>query len=138
MTFDLKTLKNLGMNMLRKHIKVETDLFYYACDTLGLWVIQDMPALTISDNKKPNATQQDEFNRELVELVTTHRSFPSICTWVIINEGWGQVGAPESYLTPLVRSLDPTRLIDSTTGWNDHGYGDYSDNHHVSESSSLG
>lgn len=39
-------------------------------------------------------------------------------------------GYPEFGLTNLVRSLDPTRLVDSTTGWYDHGAGDYSDNHH--------
>jgi len=65
-------------------------------------------------------------------MIKTHKSFPSIYTWVIYNEGWGQLdSAPEIELTPMVRSLDPTRLIDSVTGWNDHGAGDYSDNHHV-------
>lgn len=47
---------------------------------------------------------------------------------IIYNEGWGQViqGYPEFGLTDLVRSLDPTRLVDATTGWFDHGAGDYS------------
>ncbi|ORX34846.1 glycoside hydrolase superfamily [Kockovaella imperatae] len=133
MVFDLKTLKSLGMNMIRKHIKVEMDLFYHACDTMGFWVIQDQPALNIQNGAEPNSTQQDVFNSQLFELVEKHRSFPSICTWVIYNEGWGQVGAPELYLAPMVRSLDPTRLIDATTGWNWHGAGDYVDNHHYSE-----
>ncbi|KAK6435200.1 hypothetical protein LTR95_008607, partial [Oleoguttula sp. CCFEE 5521] len=55
-----------------------------------------------------------------------------IVTWVVYNEGWGQVidGYPEFGLTDVVRSLDPTRLVDSTTGWYDHGAGDFSDNHH--------
>ena len=54
-------------------------------------------------------------------------------TWIIYNEGWGQLPtAPELELTPQLRSMDPTRLIDSVTGWNDHGAGDFSDNHHVS------
>lgn len=66
-------------------------------------------------------------------MVQTHKSFPSIYTWIIYNEGWGQLAsAPELYLTPEVMSIDPTRLIDSVTGWFDHGAGDYSDNHHVS------
>jgi len=65
-------------------------------------------------------------------MIETHKSFPSIYTWVIYNEGWGQLAsAPEIYITPRVHSLDPTRLIDSVTGWNDHGAGDYLDNHHV-------
>jgi len=135
-------LKNLGFNMLRKHIKVENDLFYQACDQLGLLVIQDMPALRPLQSKTfdngtsvtylPNEDQQAEFDRQLVVLVNQHKNYPSIAAWVIYNEGWGQVidGYPEFGLTELVRQLDPTRLVDSTTGWFDHGAGDFSDNHH--------
>lgn len=142
MVYDLETLKKLGFNMLRKHMKVENALFYEACDEMGLMVIQDMPSLrplatrTLSnctvEDILPDADQQAEFQRQLELLVKQHRSYPSIITWVIYNEGWGQLidGYPEFGLTDLVRELDPTRLIDSTTGWYDHGAGDYSDNHH--------
>ena len=59
MVFDLKTLKSLGFNMVRKHIKVETDLFYKATDEMGLLVIQDMPALPVNDRvSDPNTTRQ--------------------------------------------------------------------------------
>ncbi len=58
MVYDLKFLKSLGFNMLRKHIKVETDLFYRACDEMGLLVIQDMPALRPLQNILPNATRE--------------------------------------------------------------------------------
>lgn len=47
---------------------------------------------------------------------------------VIYNEGWGQLNAqppPEEELTKVVRDIDPTRLINSASGWNDHGFGDY-------------
>ena len=68
-------------------------------------------------------------------MVEQHLSFPSIYTWVIYNEGWGQLGsAPETYLAPLVRTMDPTRLVNAVSGWTDHGAGDYSDNHHVRHS----
>ncbi|CAG8977652.1 hypothetical protein HYALB_00006602 [Hymenoscyphus albidus] len=142
MVYDLKMLKNLGFNMLRKHIKVETALFYQACDQLGLLLIQDMPSLRpiqsyVAPNCDritylPDAVQQAEFDRQLDILINQHKSYPSIVIWVIYNEGWGQVteGYPEFRLTDRVRSIDPTRLIDSTTGWNDHGAGDFSDNHH--------
>jgi len=57
MIYDLGVLKSLGFNMLRKHIKVETDLFYRACDEMGLLVIQDMPALGVNNRvSNPNAT----------------------------------------------------------------------------------
>lgn len=80
----------------------------------------------------PDPEQQAEFTRQLELLVNQHKSYPSIAIWVIYNEGWGQVikGYPEFGLTDLVKSLDPTRLVDSTTGWYDHGAGDFSDNHH--------
>ncbi|WVQ82771.1 hypothetical protein IAT38_004903 [Cryptococcus sp. DSM 104549] len=132
MVFDLKFLKELGFNMVRKHIKVETDLFYRACDEMGLLVIQDMPSLTNQGAAKlPNETQQAQFVAEMKEMVDLHKSFPSIFTWVIYNEGWGQLASgPEVQITPQLHSWDPTRLIDSVTGWHDHGAGDFSDNHH--------
>ena len=142
MVFDLQTLKGLGFNMLRKHIKVENALFYQACDEMGVMLIQDMPSLRALQSYYlpnctevtylPNEAEQAEFVRQLQLLVEQHKSYPSIFAWVIYNEGWGQLeeGYPEFALTDLVRSLDPTRLISSTSGWNDHGAGDFSDNHH--------
>lgn len=143
MVFDLQTLKDLGMNMVRKHIKIESSLFYQACDQLGLLVIQDMPSLRPSQSRTlddctsepilPDSSQQLEFQRQLTLLINRFKHFPSITTWVIYNEGWGQLTSPyypEFNLTTLVRTLDPTRLIDATSGWTDHGAGDYHDNHH--------
>ncbi|EHK99334.1 putative Beta-galactosidase [Glarea lozoyensis 74030] len=142
MVYDIETLKNLGFNMLRKHIKVENALFYQACDQMGIMIIQDMPSLRPLQSYTgpncenipylPNVEQQVEFDRQLEVLVNQHKSYPSIVTWVIYNEGWGQVTTtyPEFGLTDRVRQLDPTRLIDSTSGWYDHGAGDFSDNHH--------
>lgn len=131
MVYDLKMLKDLGFNMLRKHIKVEPDLFYRACDEMGILLLQDMPSLP--SNSQPNPAEQAEFQRQLEILINEHKSYPSIVTWVIYNEGWGQLRNapyPEGSLTDLVRKIDPSRLINSVTGWFDHGFGDYSDNHH--------
>ncbi|KAI1812628.1 glycoside hydrolase family 2 protein [Poronia punctata] len=132
MVYDLKQLKDLGFNMLRKHIKVEPDLFYRACDELGLLLIQDMPSMPA--NRLPNAEQQKEWERQLDILIEQHRNYPSIYTWIIYNEGWAQLRDggvyPEEYLTPRVKHLDPTRLVDSISGWHDHGFGDWHDNHH--------
>ncbi|KAJ5468147.1 hypothetical protein N7475_005899 [Penicillium sp. IBT 31633x] len=142
MVYDLRMLKELGFNTVRKHIKVETDLFYQACDELGLLVIQDMPSLRPLQSRRdengnshtivPDEKQQVEFARQLDVLVNQFKSFPSIVTWMIYNEGWGQRTDyyPEFELTERVRQLDPTRLVDSTSGWIDHGAGDFSDNHH--------
>ncbi|KAK5998715.1 Putative beta-glucuronidase-like protein [Cladobotryum mycophilum] len=133
MVYDLKVLKKLGFNMIRKHIKVEPDLFYQACDQMGLLVIQDMPSMTNDGSRPPNPEQQAEFQRQLEILINEHKSYTSIVTWVIYNEGWAQLRNPpypEGPLTDIVRKIDPSRLIDSVTGWFDHGFGDFSDNHH--------
>ncbi|KAI1270414.1 glycoside hydrolase family 2 protein [Xylariaceae sp. FL1019] len=133
MVFDLKQLKDLGFNMVRKHIKVEPDLFYRACDELGLLVLQDMPAMNADGSIIPDAAQQAEWERQLFIMIEEHKNYPSIYTWVIYNEGWGQIRDtyyPEGGLTAKVKSIDPTRLVDAVTGWYDHGFGDYSDNHH--------
>ncbi|KAK4889126.1 hypothetical protein LTR27_012029 [Elasticomyces elasticus] len=142
MVYDLQTLKKLGFNMLRKHIKVEPALYYQACDEMGILLFQDMPSLRPSQQRTldnctvetilPDAAQQDEFARQLELLIVQQRHFPSIITWVVYNEGWGQLVNyyPEFALTDRVKQLDPTRLVDSTSGWYDHGAGDFSDNHH--------
>lgn len=78
--FDLHQLKDLGFNMLRKHIKVEPDLFYRACDELGVLLIQDMPSMPAS--RLPNAEQQAEWERQLEILIEQHKNYPSIYTWV--------------------------------------------------------
>ncbi|KAK8068987.1 glycoside hydrolase superfamily [Apiospora phragmitis] len=132
MVYDLEVLKSLGLNMVRKHIKVEPALFYQACDQLGLLVIQDMPAM-FDGEPKPNAAQQAEFERQFEIMIDQHKSYPSIYTWIIYNEGWGQITQgyyPEYDLAARTKQLDPTRLVDATSGWFDHGAGDYHDNHH--------
>nr|POE90197.1 beta-galactosidase [Quercus suber] len=130
MTFDIKTLKRLGYNMLRKHVKVESALYYAAADELGILIMQDMPCLRPS--RGPNKAQQAEFERQLEVLVTQFRSYTSIFAWAIYNEGWGQLTSyhPEFALTKRIHELDPTRLVNAASGWHDYGAGEFSDNHH--------
>ncbi|KAM0323664.1 hypothetical protein ACHAQA_008599 [Verticillium albo-atrum] len=134
LVYDLRVLKSLGFNMVRKHIKVEPDLFYQACDELGLMVIQDMPSLPDdTDTRPPNDAQQHEFQRQVEVIVNQHKNFPSIVTWIIYNEGWGQLRSPpwpEEKLVDVIRGIDSTRLIDAVSGWFDHGFGDVADTHH--------
>ncbi|KAF2278897.1 putative hydrolase [Westerdykella ornata] len=145
MTYDLETLKKIGYNMVRKHIKVEPALFYRACDELGLLVIQDMPSLrtqVIDPNTRPDCPgwtpvadpkTTQEFGRQLELMIQQLRSYPSIVTWVIYNEEWGQprVNPPAEFeMVDRIRKHDTTRLINSVSGWHDHGAGDFHDNHH--------
>jgi beta-galactosidase/beta-glucuronidase len=88
MKFDLGVLKRVGINMVRKHIKVEPALYYKACDEMGLLIIQDMPSLR-PDLPDPNGgcgtirlegpEQQAEFNRQLALLIEQLKSYTSIC-----------------------------------------------------------
>lgn len=143
MTYDLQVLKRHGYNALRKHIKVEPALYYRACDELGILVIQDMPSLRpdLPDPENQcgtiriNATAQPEFDRQLGLLVEQLKNYPSIFAWTIYNEEWGQATTPpfpEFRLADLVRSIDPTRLVNAASGWTDHTAGDFDDNHHYS------
>lgn len=62
-------------------IKVEPDLFYWACDSLGLMVIQDMPSMS-PRVPAPNAAQQQEWERQFNVLINEHLSYTCIVTWV--------------------------------------------------------
>ncbi|GHG45927.1 MULTISPECIES: LamG-like jellyroll fold domain-containing protein [Amycolatopsis] len=129
--FDLEQEKALGFNMVRKHIKVEPDRWYYYADKLGLMVWQDMPAM--KDDVEPSAASRVTFESEMKRMIDQHRSFPSIVSWVPFNEGWGdyEVGR----IADLVKSWDPTRLVNAESGVNccrsepDSGRGDIYDDH---------
>jgi beta-galactosidase/beta-glucuronidase len=132
MKSDLDMLKKLGFNTVRKHVKVEPERWYYWCDKMGLLVWQDMPSgdRSIGPNdgdiqRTPESAQ--DFETELKAMIDGHRSHPSIVMWVLFNEGWGQYDTAR--LAHRVKELDPTRLLDSVTGWADRGVGDVIDMH---------
>ena len=120
MCADLDAIQRMGCNMLRKHVKVESELFYDECDKRGILVWQDMPS---GDCQKDPAG----FERELRAMIETHRRHPSIAMWVVFNEGWGQHDT-QRYVD-LVRGLDPTRWIGNASGWTDQRCGDVIDVH---------
>ena len=132
--FDIEEMKKLGFNMVRKHLKVEPERWYYWCDKMGLLVWQDMPngdgGTAVSKERDgvvntPVAAQ--EFESELKAMIEQHYNHPAIIIWTIFNEGWGQYDVPR--LTKLVRGLDTSRLINSTSGWHDQHVGDIVDAH---------
>jgi Concanavalin A-like lectin/glucanases superfamily/Glycosyl hydrolases family 2/Glycosyl hydrolases family 2, TIM barrel domain len=112
--FDIEAARRLGFNMLRKHVKVEPDRWYYWADRLGMMVWQDMPSTPILGAHAPTAATEHEFRRELAAIVTQLRSHPSIVMWVPFNEGWGQFDLDG--ITREIKRLDPTRLIDTQSG----------------------
>ena len=150
MVLDIRRMKRLGFNMLRKHVKVECDRWYYHCDRLGMLVWQDavngggkydmnfvcnlptvftaMQRMVKDDHGYARFAREDPegreaFVRELGEMIEQLRNVPSLCVWGPFNEGWGQFDARR--VTALIRKADRTRLIDQASGWFDQGGGDF-------------
>jgi hypothetical protein len=132
MVYDLKMTKEMGFNMLRKHVKVENRRFYNWCDKLGILVWQDMPSgdASIRNNMpdiKKDSLAADQFVIELKNLIETKYNHPSIIMWVPFNEGWGQFSTEK--IVSIIEEYDPTRLVDNASGWTDRGVGDVMDIH---------
>jgi hypothetical protein len=132
---DLELEKGLGFNMVRKHIKVERQRWYYWADKLGILVWQDMPSCN-SYTGNPVPVDGSQFITELTRMVQTHCNSPAIIMWTLFNEsqgqantsgGVGQTNTPA--LVQLVKALDPSRLINQASGGDYYGVGDILDNH---------
>ena len=143
--YDIIKMKQMGFNMLRKHIKVEPMRWYYHCDTIGMLVWQDMvsggsfynpvvamitPALHINlpDNfyslfGRGSEESRNTYYRELKEMILQLYNSPCISTWVPFNEGWGQFDALKA--VDFIKELDTTRHIDHASGFHDQHGGDF-------------
>ena len=141
---DVRRMKELGLNLLRKHIKVEPEYFYYACDRLGMLVMQDMvnsgnysflrdtalPTLgmkNLRDDRKPLDERQKFFLRHSEDTIRHLHNHPCVVAYTIFNEGWGQFRADEAY--DRLKTLDPTRLYDATSGWFAQNKSDFDSEH---------
>ncbi|MBQ3489743.1 MAG: glycoside hydrolase family 2 [Clostridia bacterium] len=129
--FDIRTMKSLGFNMLRKHIKIEPDLFYYECDRLGMIVFQDMvnsgdysffldtalPTIGLKKGISHRASKRrrELFERDCEETLRHLYNHPCVCAYTIFNEGWGQYDADRIY--EKLKNIDPSRIFDATSGW---------------------
>ena len=144
MIYDLQTIKSLGMNMVRKHIKVENDLWYEWCDRNGLVVWQDMPSGGDSGNLGTKEEIHQNFYEECERIVTALKQHPSICVWVPYNEGWGQDAGSGAGHTKrgfmVVRNADADtgRLMNAASGWHDFEIGDITDAHSYPSPSGTG
>lgn len=127
--FDIQKTREMGFNMIRKHVKVEPARWYYHADRLGMLVWQDMPSGDMGNrweirpgvirkgmNKERTPASEKIFTTEWSEIIEELKFFPSIVVWVPFNEAWGQFKTKE--ITALTRELDPTRLINSASGGN--------------------
>ena len=148
MIFDITQMKELGFNMLRKHVKIEPARWYWHCDRIGMVVWQDMvngggpvhkiletygPTLFpplgthLRDNHYALLSRQDadarrRFEKDLRRMIRQLYNCPCIGMWVPFNEGWGQFDALR--IAEDVKKADPTRPVDHASGWFDQGGGD--------------
>ena len=148
MIFDITQMKELGVNMLRKHVKIEPARWYWHCDRIGMVVWQDMvngggpvhkiletygPTLFpplgthLRDNHYALLSRQDadarrRFEKDLRRMIRRLYNCPCIGMWVPFNEGWGQFDALR--IAEDVKKADPTRPVDHASGWFDQGGGD--------------
>jgi hypothetical protein len=129
--YDILKMKELGFNMLRKHIKIEPELFYYYCDKYGMIVFQDMvnsgkysfpidtvlPTIGMRKGISHRASdiRRTTFEADSAMTVALLYNHPSVVYYTIFNEGWGQFDADENY--HRLKALDPTRIWDATSGW---------------------
>ena len=135
MVYDLRVMKDFGMNMVRKHIKLENDLWFEWCDRNGLVVWQDMPSGCGSGAVGTLEENMQNFYRENEMLIDATRQHPCIGAWVVLNEGWGQHAEQGmAHTHRAVNSVinanhDPGRFVHAVTGWTDVEMGDFLDVH---------
>ncbi len=111
--FDIEKIKEYGFNMVRKHIKVEPQRWYYWADKLGVMVWQDMPSMN-SYTSIPKPMEKNAYKDELKEMVQEHWNSPSIVMWVVFNEFQGQHDVTK--LVNMVMNMDPTRMVNQGSG----------------------
>lgn len=142
LAYDIQKAKELGFNMIRKHVKVEPARWYYHCDRLGMIVWQDMPSggkgpgwQTTQYFQGPESVRSLEseecYKKEWREIIESLISQPCIGVWVPFNESWGQFKTPE--IVEMTKKLDPTRLVNPASGGNFYACGDILDLHHYPE-----
>ena len=142
--FDIEKTKEMGFNMIRKHVKVEPARWYYHTDKLGMLVWQDMPSGDLGNrwNSRPGvegiqtdkdrtAESEQIFKEEWKEIMKDLHNFQSIVVWVPFNEAWGQFKTKE--ITEWTMEMDPSRLVNSASGGNFEQVGHIIDLHNYPE-----
>lgn len=138
--FDIEKTKEMGFNLIRKHIKVEPARWYYYCDSIGMLVWQDMPSGDLGNHweSRPGvlgrATDRDRtpesegyYRKEWNAIMNALHNFPCIIVWTPFNEAWGQFKTVE--ITNWTKQKDPSRLVNSASGGNFYPVGDIEDLH---------
>ncbi len=157
--YDIQTMKDMGFNMLRKHIKIEPLRWYYHCDRLGMLVWQDMinggdvyyqaattilPAFALATGlKKTLGVKDTKENYKLFSRLDkkgrdeyytdAERMVKALynCVSICLWVPFNEGwGQFDSVkAAEFFRKLDPTRIIDHASGWHDQGAGDVNSFH---------
>lgn len=137
--YDIQVTRDLGFNMIRKHVKVEPARWYAHCDRIGMLVWQDMP----SGDRTPvwqmrqyfdglelvrSKESEDNFRKEWKGIIDYLYSQPSVVIWIPFNEAWGQFKTRE--ITEWTKQYDPSRLVIPASGGNHFPVGDILAIHH--------
>ena len=138
--FDIEKTKEMGFNMIRKHVKVEPARWYYHCDKLGMLVWQDMPSgdmgnrwdsrpgvIGVATSKDRTPESESIFRTEWKAIMDANYNFPCIVVWVPFNEAWGQFKTEE--IVNWTMKYDPSRLVNTASGGNFHNVGHIMDMH---------
>ncbi|WP_345783530.1 sugar-binding domain-containing protein [Ereboglobus sp. PH5-5] len=139
--FDIIKTKELGFNMIRKHVKVEPQRWYWHCDREGILVWQDMPSThsyglgakwgrnTLGGGIDTLRTplSKDNFQKEWGEIMDFCKGHPSVVVWVPFNEAWGQFDTER--IAKWTKERDPSRLVNAASGGNMRACGDIVDFH---------
>ena len=114
---DIQLAKDLGLNMLRCHIKLNDPRYYYWADKLGLLIMYDFPSPDLD-----TPAMRRLFERTLPRALERDFNSPSIFAWVIFNETWGLTNHDTADSHRWVRKmlhytqkLDPTRLVEDNS-----------------------
>lgn len=117
---DIKLVKEMGFNGIRKHQKIEDDRFYYYCDIIGISVWLESPSCYDFSSE-----MRAKFTNQWIKIVNDHKSFPCIMAYVLFNESWGvtniynireqQLFTESIYY--LTKSIDVGRFVISNDGW---------------------
>jgi hypothetical protein len=116
--------RQIGLNGLREHIKIEAPRKLYWADRLGVLIMADVPNWW----GPPDSTAFGEHEVALRGMIDRDYNHPSVFSWVLFNETWGlssKVGERSRYLPEtqrkvatlyhLAKSLDSTRLVEDNS-----------------------
>jgi hypothetical protein len=123
---EIQRAKQIGLNGLREHVKVESPRKLYWADRLGMLIMADVPNAW----GEPGPAMRRETEYALRRMIERDYNHPSIFSWITFNETWGLLSKDSTtgktaYLSEtqkwvasvyrLAKQLDPTRLVEDNS-----------------------